>query len=522
MARKKTTAALLPAPPPPPTGAVIHFGASSVTLLVGELLPAGGVNVLDYLEKPLPLARDIFRSGIVTRPVMEQAAAIIRDFQQSLVEYGVSAASVRSFTTNILSEASNHEIFLNRMQITSGSRVELIDDGDMTRLIYQTTVRLLKSNPEIANANTLVSHIGPGNTRALYFQKGRIQGYSSYRLGIFRTREAVAGAEIGTAQQLLHIEEQIRGVVDYLATDYSDAKVDFHVAIGTEIQSASPYVVKPRQGACFIPLKELEKFTERLASMSADEMVRHLHLSYSGSEGMVAALQTNLALARRFDDKVLVVPEADFHRDMLMDMLTSNPQTRTFQDEVLQAAREVGKKFKCDHKHAAHVSLFAQKIFQELQPLHGLDAKHELLMRVAATLHEVGMFVSAREHHKHSLYLILNTEVFGLSVKDRTLVALLARYIRRYNPDPSHPHFSDLSREDRMSVIKLAAILRIADGLDRSHSQRIKDIRMKRERDTFHIEALGVNDVTVEQLAINSKSDIFQEIYGCEIIVTPA
>ena len=171
---------------------MIHFGASSVTLLVGELHPDRSVNVLDYLEKPLPLARDIFRSGIVTRPVMEQAAAILRDFQQTLVEYAVPPASVRSFTTNILSEASNHEIFLNRMQITSGSQVELIDDGDMTRLIYQTTVRLLKSNPEIANANTLVSHIGPGNTRALYFQKGRILGYSSYRLGIFRTREAVA------------------------------------------------------------------------------------------------------------------------------------------------------------------------------------------------------------------------------------------------------------------------------------------------------------------------------------------
>jgi exopolyphosphatase/guanosine-5'-triphosphate,3'-diphosphate pyrophosphatase len=511
-----------PSSSPLPTGAVIHFGASSVTLLVGELKADRSVNVLDYLEKPLPLARDIFRSGIVTRPVMEQAAAILRDFQQTLVEYAVPPAEVRSFTTNILSEATNHEIFLNRMQITSGSQVEMIDDGDMTRLIYQTTVRLLKSNPEIANASTLVSHIGPGNTRALYFQKNRILGYSSYRLGIYRTREAVAGAEIGAAQQLLHIEEQIRGVVDYLATDYSDAKVDFHVAIGAEIQSAGPHIVEPRQGACFIPLKKLEKFTEAAAAMTADEMVRRLHLRYSGGEGMVAALQTNLALSRRFNDEVLVVPQGDFHRDLLMDLLANNPQTSTFQDEVLQAARVVGRKFKTDHPHAAHVGLFAQKIFHELQPLHGLDAKHLLLMRVAAILHEVGMFVSAREHHKHSLYLILNTEVFGLSLKDRTLVALLARYIRRYNPDPSHPHFSDLSREERMTVIKLAAILRIADALDRSHSQRIKDIRLKREGDVFHIEATGVNDTTVEQLAVNSKSDIFQEIYGCEVVVTPA
>ncbi|HSJ01020.1 MAG TPA: hypothetical protein VK956_01150 [Verrucomicrobium sp.] len=511
----------LPSAPPlsVETAAVVHFGATSVTLVVGEKDSEGNVSVLDYLEKPLPMARDIFRSGMLSRPVMEQAAAILKEFQLTLEEYAVPVASLRCFTTNILAEAANHEIFLNRMQVTSGTAVDLIDDGDMTRLIYQTAVRLLKSNPEIANANTLVSHIGPGNTRALHFVKGRITAYSSYRLGIFRTREAVARSEAGAAQHLAHIEEQIRGVVDHLATDYSDATPDFHVAIGTEIQCAAPLIVKSVNGASQIPLKDLAKFTESIAAMSADEMVRKLHLHYTGSEGMTAALQTNLALARRFNDKEILVPEGDFQKDLLLDLLANNPQTKTFQDEVLQAAREVAKKYKTDHKHAEHVANFAQQIFTELQDLHGLDAKYALLLRVAAILHETGMFVSAREHHKHSLYLILNTEIFGLSVKDRTLVALLARYHRRYNPDSNHPHFSDLSRADRMTVFKLAGILRVADSLDRSHSQRIKSVKMRREGDAFVIETSGVEDTTVEQLAISSKCDIFQEIYGYEAVL---
>lgn len=510
---------------PPPisveaeSGAVIHFGATSVTLLIGERLPPKGFVVMDYLEKPLPLARDIFRGGMVSRSVMEQAATILREYRQTLIEYAVSPASVRCFTTNILAEATNHEIFLNRMQVAGNTRVELIDDGDMTRLIYQTTVRLLKSNPEIADANTLVSHIGPGNTRALHFEKGRINAYSSYRLGIFRTQEAVASNESESKPQLIHIEEQIRGVVDHLATDFSQAAVDYHVAIGAEIQCVAPLIVKPKQGASFITLNELEKFTENLASMSADEMVRLLHLNYTGSEGVVAALQTNLALAKRFNDKVIVVPEGDFQRDLLMDLLSNNPQTKTFQEEVLQAAREVAKKFKTDHKHAEHVARFAQQIFRELQDLHNLDPKYELLLRVAAILHETGMFVSPREHHKHSLYLILHSEIFGLSAKDRTLVALLARYHRRYNPDANHPHFSELAREDRMTVIKLAAILRVADALDRSHSQRIKHIQIKRLDDEFIIETPGLDDPTVEQLAIDAKCDIFQEIYGYEILL---
>lgn len=503
--------------------AVIQFGATSVSLLICERGEKGVCQTLDYLEKPLPLARDIFRNGSVSRFIVEQAASILREFQRSLDEYAVPPANVRCFTTNVLAEASNHEIFLNRMQVTGGRNVQLIDDGEMTRLIYQITLRLLKNNPEIAQKNTLVSHIGPGNTRALYFRKGRIAAYSSYRLGIFRASEAVAGEDVAGVRQLAHIEEQIRGVVDQLATDYARFHdTEYHVAIGTEIQGAAPHVAESRQGASFIELKKLENFTAKLAGMSADEMVRKLHLRYTGSEGMVAALQTNLALARRFDDKVLVVPEGDFQRDLLMDLLSNNPQTKTFQDEVLQAARVIARKYSTDRPHAEHVANFARQIFQELKDLHGLDDKYELLLRVAAILHEVGLFLSPREHHKHSLYIILNTEIFGLGTQDRTLVALLARYHRRYNPDPNHPHFSDLSREDRMTVFKLAAILRIADGLDRNHSQRIKEIKLTRRGDTLEVEAIGDDDTTVEQIAINGKSDIFEEIYGYKIQLRPA
>jgi exopolyphosphatase/guanosine-5'-triphosphate,3'-diphosphate pyrophosphatase len=189
---------------------------------------------------------------------------------------------------------------------------------------------------------------------------------------------------------------------------------------------------------------------------------------------------------------------------------------------VLQAARVIARKYNTDRPHAEHVASLAQQIFRELRDLHGLEARHELLLRVAAILHEVGLFLSPREHHKHSLYIILNTEIFGLGARDRVLVALLARYHRRYNPDPNHPHFSDLAREDRMMVFKLAGILRIADALDRSHSRRIREIKMRREADTLVIETPGVEDTTVEQLAINGKCDIFEEIYGLAVALRPA
>ncbi len=509
--------------PQPLTGtqtAVIYMGATSITCVIGQPGANGEVICLEHLDKALPVVRDIFRSGVIARSTMEQAANILRDFMKTIQEYGVPLSTVRLHTTNILSEATNPEVFLNRLQVASGCDVHLLDEGDMTRLIYLSALRLLKQNPQLAEKHTLVSHIGPGNTRALYFNKGRIAAYASYRLGIFRAREAVAAMEeTDNPRKLAHLEEQIKGVVDHLAQDFSGQTVDYHVAIGAEIQGVAAQIAPKTQGAFVITERQLASLTEKLAALTPDELVRKLHVHYTGGEGIVPALQTNLALARRFGDQDIYVAAGDFQRDMLLDLMADNVLTDTFQEEVISSALEVGKKFKTDRKHAEHVAGFAQQIFRELRNLHGLTPKHEMLLRAAAVLHEVGMFVSAREHHKHSMYLILNTELFGISTEDRTLVALLARYHRRYNPEHNHPHFSELSREERMVVFKLAAILRIADALDRSHSQRIKAIVLKPQGSRLVIQTKGVEDTTVEQIAINSKCDLFREIFGFEVVL---
>ena len=501
--------------------ALIYMGAASMSCLIGRRGANGEVTRIEFLDKSLPVVRDIFRTGTISRSTMEQATTILRDFMKSISEYGVAVNTVKVYTTNILSEATNPEVFLNRLQVASGCSVHLLDEGDMTRVIYLAAVRLIKQNPALADKSTLVSHIGPGNTRALYFKKGRIAAYTSYRLGIFRAREAVAAMEeTDNPRKLAHLEEQIKGVVDHLAQDFSGLPVDYHVAVGAELQSVAPQIAEPKHGARVITEKQLSSLAEKLAVLTPDQLVRRLHVHYTGSEGIVPALQTNLALARRFGDENIYVPASDFQSDMLLDLMAENVLTASFQEEVISSALEVGKKFKIDRKHAEHVMNFAQQIFRELKHLHGLGPKHEMLLRAAAALHEVGMFVSAREHHKHSMYLIMNTELFGISTEDRTIVALLARYHRRYNPEHNHQHFSELSREERMVVFKLAAILRIADALDRTHSQRIKTIILKPQGNRLAIQTPGVEDTTVEQLAINSKCDLFREIYGYDVLLT--
>ena len=136
---------------------------------------------------------------------------------------------------------------------------------------------------------------------------------------------------------------------------------------------------------------------------------------------------------------------------------------------------------------------------------------------MAGLLHEVGGFVSSRAHHKHSEYLIANSEIFGLNRDEIAMVSQVARYHRRSVPRSSHPTYMALTRESRVVVNKLAALLRVADALIRGHRRRASDIRFQRQGDELIVSIPGGADLLLEQRALETKGDLLEDIYGVKI-----
>ena len=162
----------------------------------------------------------------------------------------------------------------------------------------------------------------------------------------------------------------------------------------------------------------------------------------------------------------------------------------------------MAEKYHVDLAHAQTVADVALRLFDELRPDHGLGPRHRLLLHVAGLLHEVGGFVSNRSHHKHSYYLIANSEIFGLNRDEIVLAAHVARYHRRSGPKPSHPEYMALPREARVTVNKLAAMLRVADALARGHVRSAAELRFERQGDDLIVCVPGVADLLLEERAI--------------------
>ncbi len=204
---------------------------------------------------------------------------------------------------------------------------------------------------------------------------------------------------------------------------------------------------------------------------------------------------------------------------LLQEMAHRGQWNEAFVNQITRSAVELGRRFDFDEPHSMQVANLCRQLFRALQDDHHLEPKFGVILYIAAVLHEIGLFIASASHHKHSLYIINNSEIFGLSRKDVRLVGLVARYHRRASPKPTHPGYALLDRESRVIVSKLAAILRVADALERSHSQRISEIRCKREPGRLVITVPKVDDLSLEQLALMQKGSLFEETFGMKVLL---
>lgn len=501
----------------PSITATIHIGASTVCMLIMEEGSDGEVIDLDFLEKPLPLARDIFGEGRLQRSTIEHCVTIIKGFQQTLREMGGSKVPVRAVTSNNLTEASNGDVLINRLRIACNLPTEALDDGEMTRLVYLKTRRRLHDTPSMRKRTTLVAHVGPGNTRIILFRQGHIVRYNSYRLGTHRTSEAIdANLQHGSAL-LRMINEHATSNVSQIYYDFRDDDIEDLVLIGHEIQLLSPFLIKPDKTK--VPVKVLRDLTREVAEATSNERVKRYQLDYHTAEAATPALAINLALAEIFELENVRLPGSDYERGLLKDLARSSNLTKEFEREVIRSSETLARRYEVNAAHAQQVATLCRQLFEGTQELHNLPEKDAFLLEVAAILHECGGFVTAQKHEQHSEYIIMNSEIFGLSFADKRLVALLSRYHRGPAPSPRHENYGDLSAEERIRVSKLAALLRVADALERTHSQRIKsvDVELKSKKAILHVK--GTADASAERMALVGKGGLFEDIFGLPLSV---
>jgi exopolyphosphatase / guanosine-5'-triphosphate,3'-diphosphate pyrophosphatase len=502
--------------------AVIDLGSTAIRMVVAEIGPEQQWRVIDRAGKPVLLGRDVFSTGNVSRESLIQALKILADFREIIGGWGIEEENVRVIATSALREARNRDTFIDRVFIKTGFRVEVVEGIEETRLTYIAVQHAIEDlRPQLGRSNTMIIEVGGGSTEVMLLQRSKIVASHSLNIGTVRVEQDVPIAATPDYRVKM-LGERITAMTEILDNELEMKRVRLFVAVGGHARLAAVKVGKKvNELYSTIGKEQFFEFVDKIQHLNLDECVRELKVSYDDADGLV----TGLLIYRQFFGETsadeLIVPNTSIRDGVLINIAQGlDPQVKEhFHYQVIASALALGRKFHFDEDHALHVAKLCLKLFDDFAEDHGLGSRSRLLLEVAALLHDVGSYIRFSGHHKHSQYIVNNSEIFGLHKEQIQIVSNVVRYHRKVSPQTSHTFYISLSREDRMKVLKLASILRVADALDRGHNQRIGSFELDKQEDQLIIRCNAVGDISSEKMSMKAKSGMFEEVFGLRVIL---
>jgi exopolyphosphatase/guanosine-5'-triphosphate,3'-diphosphate pyrophosphatase len=450
---------------------------------------------------------------------MRAALAILRDYHELLKLYRVE--HLRAVATSAAREAGNADTFLDRVYIATGLKVEVIGTPEESRLTVSAVRQAVGDALNVNRGEALIADVGGGSTLLTLLAGGEIVTSQSLRLGSIRLQEILAISENAPQRSAELLGYHVANVLGAMQSALPLAEVQSFVAVGGDARFAARQIGRPTdcEDLALVGARELDKLIERCEQCTAEELAKRYGIPFAEAETVNPALLVYQNLLRLTRATQMIVSDVSMRDGLLLELAraVTGQEDRSLAEGVIHSATAIAQKFRVDLPHDRLVAELALRLFDEFRPEHGLTARHRLLLHVAGLLHEIGGFVSNRSHHKHSYYLIANSEIFGLNREEITLVAHVARYHRRSGPKPSHLEYMSLPREARVTVTKLAALLRVADALARGHVRRADELRFERQKDDLIVCIPGAADLLLEERALEAKADLFEDIYGMKV-----
>ncbi|MBN1591471.1 MAG: Ppx/GppA family phosphatase [Pirellulales bacterium] len=501
------------------TVAAIDIGANAVRMVIAEVTPDGEIQVLERFQRAVRLGQDVFRMGRLGARSMRAAVSIVRDYSQRFRLFDVR--HVRAVATSAVREATNADTLLDRIFMATALQVEIIDTSEESRLIVSAVCRSLGDVLDTSRGNALIADVGGGSTLLTVLHDGDIVRSQGLRLGSIRLQEVLSTNDETPKRRAELYRQQITKETLSPQRSLSLDTIDLFVAVGGDARFAAHQIGEPSGSGDIHVIRRgpFDKLVARCEKMTTEDLSNRFDMTFAEAETLNPALLIYQLLWQATRAETMIVSNDSMRDGLLLELAreVTGQEDLALKQSIIQSALSLASKYQLDMQHAETVAALAVRLFEEFQPDHGLGSRYGILLRVAGILHEIGGFVSYRAHHKHSYYLIVSSEVFGLGREELQIVAHVARYHRRSAPKRVHTDYMTLPRQTRVIINKLAALLRVADALARGHVRRVEDLQMERVGDDLIVYVADGKDLFLEQRDVDTRGNLFEEIYGMRV-----
>ena len=496
--------------------AVVDLGSNAVRLQIAAVGAGARITVVAEDRAAVRLGEQVFRTGRLSAASIARTAVALERFAKLAQRAG--ADEVRAVATSAVREASNRGQLLRTIKAHTGIAIEVISGAEEARLVC---LGVLQGEPQ--TERSLILDIGGGSTEIISARGEEPESSFSLQLGSVRLTEYFVENDPVTRKQAKLLDEAIQdglGQVDPLLI--GKHKRILGAAGTTAAVTQLARKLAGREHATSLPVShaQLKRVVEWLQQSTAKER-RKLGVDEQRNDILYAGAAVLEGVMRKLRVEEIVVTSRGLRDGLMADLVrrvARAPGMRLHQEAaVVEGLRAFGRRCGYRAEHGEQVAQLSLSLFDQLREQHRLGEEERSLLHAAAMLHDVGAFVSYNRHHKHSYYLLYHADLPGYTDRERELIATIARYHRRSSPKDRHEEFQRLTPEERIVVRRLAALLRVADGLDRGHRRHVRSIDVKRRGKRTEIDVKAEPGSELEVWSAKQKSDLLQEILGGEI-----
>jgi exopolyphosphatase/guanosine-5'-triphosphate,3'-diphosphate pyrophosphatase len=515
--------------------AALDVGTNSVRLVVAETDPRRGFRVIEDVKESTRLGAGMFADSRLTPAAMDRTLAAVARLRLEAETHRVE--SLRAIGTAALREALNRDEFLARAESEAGVKIEVVDGEREALLAFASIAGAM----DLSRRRAAALDIGGGSAQVVVSAGGLVDGVYPLKLGAVRLTELFAHLADDPEEQYLAMRSAAMETV-HDAIPPPAAKLDALIGVGGTCNNLARLAV--RNGAATagggrflfavsgseLPYSEVLRLLDWLRRLTPDERRSVAGLSPQRAEIIVAGAVIVERVMDRLGVERLQVHDGGVRDGLLAEMIDElgvlPPPAPRRPSDAMAAAREYAERCSPDRPHGEHVARLSLHIFDQLAAdtvdATGVWAAPEarVLLEIGALLHDCGATIDYKSHHRHGFDMLMRADLPTLTRREREITALLARYHRKRGPETDDPEFRHLSAGDQRLAAHLVGILRIADGLDRTHDQRVSAIQVRRPGGRVSIGAVADREPTAGLRSARRKSDVFARAFHADVEVT--
>jgi exopolyphosphatase / guanosine-5'-triphosphate,3'-diphosphate pyrophosphatase len=499
--------------------AAIDIGTNSVHMIVVRVRTDLSFEVIDREKAMVRLGAGGLDGKELTSEAMGAALQALSKFKRLAESHTVD--KILAAATSATREARNGGEFLSRIEAETGIRPKVITGAEEARLIHLAAVY----GVDVGSARAVVIDIGGGSTEITLGTGTAVQAAKSFKIGVIRLTERFVKSDPLSGRDEQKLTKHILSEIDRHCEQITSTGFDRVIGTSGTILSLGTVATAMADGAIPSELrnlrvgaKQIRRLRKEVVGLSLAQRLTIPGLDPRRADLVVAGGVLLDTILKRLGADDITLCDLALREGLVLDYIRRNSKHIAHVDSIpdvrRRSALELAERCNYYAEHAQQVVRLALAIFDQTRTVHGLTDRERDWLEFAALLHDIGSLISYERHHRHSYYLIRNGDLRGFDPDEIEVVALVARYHRRGTPKRSHEEYARLPSPLRKTVRTLASILRVAESLDRSHTQCIAGLDLRDRGVDVLLQIKTTADAELEIWATNRHLQPFERILG--------